>query len=56
VRYAQKQGKRSFFIKLTTVLRTFVPVGHPRDTILGQPRYLAAPQGCQEVQNGKTAA
>ncbi len=56
VRYAQKQDKMGFFINKTTVLPESGRMAHPMETLGGQPTYPAAPQGCQEVQNGKTAA
>ncbi len=49
-------GKKGFFINVTTVLPTFAPLVHPTDTLLGAAELSAASQGCQEVQNGKTAA
>ena len=50
-------GKKGLFIDVTTVLPAFAPVGHPTDTLSGVSRGIRpAPQGCQKVQNGKTAA
>jgi len=45
VRYAPKKEKRGFFINVTTVLPTFAPVGHPRDTLLGSAELSRSPSG-----------
>ncbi len=36
-------GKRGFFINVTTILPTFAPVGHPRDTPLGSAELFRRP-------------
>jgi hypothetical protein len=38
--------EKGVFINMTTVLPAFGSVGLPWDTLWGQPRYPAAPQGC----------
>ena len=56
VRYAQRQDKKGFFVNVTAVLSAFGRVGHPTDTLLGSAEVSRRPQGCQNGQNGKTAA
>ena len=49
-------GKRGFFINMTTVLPASGRVGLRTDTFRGQRSVPSTSQGCQEEQNGGTAA
>jgi hypothetical protein len=56
VQYAQNEDKRDLFINVAMVLACVGSHGTLNGTLWGHPRYSAAPQECQELQNGGTAA
>jgi hypothetical protein len=54
--YAQNKDKRDLSLNVTTMCLRSAQLDSPWTPYWGQPRYSVTPHGCENGQDGKTAA